>query len=402
VAEARQQADAERPLAAELALTVACCHWPPSSEGDERIRMAAASVRNWERFDGIVRRNRIYPLVQRALTRAGVGLPDALARNFAIRSHAAARRSLVLARESVRLQRAFDGEGIVSMIVKGTPLAMLAYGEIGLKEAADIDLLVSAEDVLKARHLLLQLGGRMDPLLTEGEFARFVEHDKEAVFVFDDLRVTVELHWRLVTHRTLLRGVDAHGPEQFVNFPGGTLRTLADEPLFAFLCLHGGFHNWSRLKWLVDVSAFLAGRPAEQVEHLHRTAQTLGAGRSAVVAMLLCRRLFGLRLAPELLASLLQDPIARALAANVVAGLSYRDGVAEQESYSVPWLRMRVAQFFLAPGASHLMDHARVTWVSAMDRARISLPRRLDFMYHVLRIPLWLGRTSQVVWSRIR
>jgi hypothetical protein len=364
--------------------------------------MAAARVRNWESFEGIVRRNRISPLVHRALTRAGVDLPNALAETLAIRTHAAARRSLVLARESVCMQRALEGEGIVSMIVKGTPLAMLAYGELGLKEAADIDLLVTAKDALKARRLLLRLGGRMDPLLTEDEFARFVEHDKEAVFVFDDSKVTVELHWRLVTHRTLLQGVDACGPEQFVTFPGGTLRTLADEPLFAFLCLHGGFHNWSRLKWLADVGAFLGGRSSEQVEHLHRSAQTFGAGRSAVVAMLLCRRLFGLRLAPELLAPLLQDPIARALADNVVAGLSYRDGVAEQESYSIPWMRMRVAQFFLAPGASHVLDHARVTWVSAMDRARISLPRPLDFMYHILRIPLWLGRTSKVVWSRIR
>ena len=31
------------------------------------------------------------------------------------------------------------------MIVKGTPLAMLAYGDLGMKESWDIDLLTSTE-----------------------------------------------------------------------------------------------------------------------------------------------------------------------------------------------------------------------------------------------------------------
>jgi hypothetical protein len=228
----------------------------------------------------------------------------------------------------------------------------------------------------------------MHPLLSDEEFARFVEHDKEAVFRFNDIGVTVELHWRLLTHRTLLRGVDAHGPEQVVNFPGGLLRTLADGPLFAYLCLHGGLHNWSRLKWLADVGAFLGGRSQDQVEHLYQAAQTFGAGRSALTAMLLCRRLFGLPLAPGLLAKIERDRVAQTLADNVVAGLSHGGGAAEQETYTVPWLRMRVAQFFVEPGARHAIDHARSTWVCAMDRATIVLPRQLDFLYHVLRIPL--------------
>ena len=403
MAETRRNAHAsERPLVPELALATACCHWPPSSDGDVRVQAAAANVRDWERFKAIVSRNRIYPLVHRALTRASVDLPDALAETFAARALLVARRSLVMAREAVRLQRAFDGQGVVSMIVKGTPLAVLAYREIGLKDAADIDLLVTAEDALKAAHILYELGGRMEPPLSDDEFVRFVEHDKEAVFRFDDIGVAVELHWRLVIHRTLLQGVSALGPEQFVKFPGGTLRTLADEPLFAFLCLHGGFHNWSRLKWLSDVNAFLGWRSAEEVESLYQAAKTFGAGRSAAVAMLLCQRLFGLPLAPGLLATLLQDRVAQALADNVIVGLSHRHGAPEQESYSLPWFRMRVAQFFLAPGVSHVADHARATWISPMDRAKIVLPRQFEFLYHILRVPLWVGRTSQVMWSRIK
>lgn len=403
MAEAAHETEAlGRKLTAELTLAAACCHWPPSPEGNDRVKAAAARVLDWDRFDALVRRNRISPLVQRALASAGVDLPDAVAEGLAARSLRAARRALIMAGESIRLQRLLEAEGIATMVVKGTPLAMLAYGELGIKEAADIDLLVLPEDALKARQILLRLGSEMQPPMSEAEFLRFAEHDKEAIFWFGGSRVTVELHWRLITHRALLREVDAHGPEQFVSFPGGTLRTLADEPLFAFLCLHGALHNWSRLKWLADVSAFLGVRSPEQVEQLYRAAEGYGAGRSAAAAMLLCCRLFGLALAPNLLTTLQRDTIARALADNVVAGLSYRHGTAEHEGYSPPWFRMKAAQFFLAPGVSHLVDHARVAWISPFDRAQIALPRQLGFMYHVLRIPLWVGRTCRKVADTIR
>ena len=61
------------------------------------------------------------------------------------------------------------------------------------------------------------------------------------------------------------------------------------------------------------------------------------------------------------------------------------------------WLRMKAARLFLEPGASHLIDQARVAWISPTDRAQIALPRNLVFMYHFIRIPLWLLRSSQRV-----
>jgi len=385
------------PMSEELALAAACCHWPPSADGARRVRAAAAEVRNWERFDTVVCRNRITPLVQRALARAEVDLPDGLAERLSTRSFAAARRALAMARESVRLQQAFDADGIASMVVKGSPLAMLAYGELGVKESVDIDLLVGPDTLAVARRLLLDLGYQMRPPMTEDEFVRFAEHDKEAIFYLGGSGIKVELHWRLVTPRQFLRGVDVRGPAQSVSFSGGVLRTLADEPLFAFLCLHGAFHNWSRLKWLADVGAFIGTRSQDEVEHLYAAATAFGAGRSATTAMLLCRRLFGLPLGDALLRSLQQDRIAPALANNVVAGLSYRQGVAEHGAYSMPWLRMKAARFFLEPGASHLIDQARVAWISPADRAQIALPGHLAFLYHFIRIPLWFLRSGQRV-----
>lgn len=46
------------------------------------------------------------------------------------------------------------------------------------------------------------------------------------------------------------------------------LRTLGDEDLFAYLCIHGALHWWNRLKWLADVNAMLASTPKGGVSRL--------------------------------------------------------------------------------------------------------------------------------------
>ena len=69
------------------------------------------------------------------------------------------------------------------------------------------------------------------------------------------------------------------------------LRTLGEEDLFAYLCMHGALHWWNRLKWLADVNALLASTPEDGVERLVRAAEARGAGRAAAQALLLCQRL---------------------------------------------------------------------------------------------------------------
>src|SRR5690606_15194640 len=71
-----------------------------------------------------------------------------------------------------------------------------------------------------------------------------------------------------------------------------TLPTLADEELFAYLCVHGASSAWFRLKWIADLAGFLHGRGAQEVDRLADCAAALGAGRAASQALILVRWLF--------------------------------------------------------------------------------------------------------------
>ncbi|HYD25577.1 MAG TPA: nucleotidyltransferase family protein [Croceibacterium sp.] len=389
-----------RTLPAELALAAACCRWPPSPADEPRMKAAAAAVRDWDHFDAVVRRNRITPLVHSALGRARIELPAAMAASLADRAMAAARRTLGQARESLRLQRAFDAAGLPMVIVKGAPLAIIAYNEVGLKESWDIDLLVAPSDAAEAAGLLVELGYRGEfSQLDRGRLKGVLRHSKEAEFRHERTGITAELHWRLTDNRRLLRGIDVHAPTRDVPVAGGTLRTLADDELFSYLCAHGTVHNWSRLKWLADVGAILGHRSPGDIARLHEAAEGYGVGRCASVALLLARWLLDTPVDVRLPA---RDGVARALADNAIAGLAYRGGTFEMKPYSWPWVRMMAAHFFVARGAAHRLEQLSMLWNSSVDRSQLTLPRGMRFGYHLLRIPLWVWRVGTRAFARKR
>lgn len=391
------------PLSApELSLAIACCRWPVTDASRQLVRELADKVGSWETFDLVLRRNRVTSLAHHALVDAGVDVPAPVGRELSRRAIENARRSLTMARESILLQRAFERAGLPVMVLKGTPIAVLAYGELGLKEALDVDLLTTPECVPQAAALLVELGydnalAHLDP----DQLEAYVRLSKETTFTHPGSRLMVDLHWGMIDSRYLLQGVGVAGPAQHVATPVGTLRTVADDELFAYLCLHGAVHNWSRLKWLADLGALLAPHDEPELRRLLDKARAYGAGRAASVALLLCHRLFGRPLSDEFLGTLRADRMNRLLERNVLGGLGYRSGTAEHAPYTAPWFRSMAAQFLLSGDPRHAIEQMRLFWTTPIDRLETPLPARLGFLYPVMRIPLWLTRKGKNMTRRL-
>ena len=382
-------------MSPELALAAACCRWPPSPERDDAVKDAAARDVDWERFRRVVAHHRIAPLARDGLFRANVAMPPAVARAQSETAATAARRSLAMAGETIRLQRAFDAAGLPAIFVKGATLGMLAYGEVGMKQSWDIDLLTDPRCVLAARRVLLDLGYRAPAYLPdEARFARFVDLAIEAVFEHPELGMWVELHWRLVWISELLPDVGPQSPTQEVMIAGSPVRTLTDEKLFVYLCAHGAMHSWSRLKWIADLSAVLARRDKAEMAGLIAAGSRLGAARSVQTALIVRKRVLGLDAPAVLGRDIGSDRVASRLGGNALACIAYRGGAVEYSEYSVPWLRTVVGSFFLSPGPWYFFRTMRSFWFSAADRTKIMLPQGFAFLYHFLRIPLWLWRIA--------
>jgi hypothetical protein len=380
-----------------------CSRWPASEARDADIRDAAASVRDWDRFLWLVNRHRVVGLAYDALSVAKANLPAAVADTLAANARRIARRNFVLAAETVRLQRAFDAADVPCLILKGVALAQLAYGSPAIKHARDIDLLVPPDRAEAAQQVLEREGYALNyPArhLSDTQKRALFSNAREMQFIRPSGNFVVEMQWHASSNPALLKGVDARSRLQSVSlFHIGSTSTLASDDLFAYLCVHGAQHAWSRLKWLADFNAFAATDDGEMARR-YRHAQSIGAGRCAGLALLLCRRLLQLRLPDALADELERDGRLRQLAEIAVLTMTDEFAEAEPGRGLIGKLRVMRGQLLLGEGLAFLIKQCRIESVRILDVVKYPLPPSLSFVYPVLRLPLLLWRRGRSVLDR--
>lgn len=387
-------------LAPEFLLAVACCRWPPSPARNAAVRAAAAGVTDWNVFLRMASRQRVVGFVRDALSAAEVDIPRDAADKLASQFQNIARQNVLFAGEAARLRILFDTAQIPILVLKGQPLAQLAYGSCNSKQMRDIDLLVPPERAEAALQLLEREGYMLfapAAHLNSAQRRAVVQYSREVELRHRDSKMLVELQWQLTNNPLLLRGTDAFAATQSVVLVDGTgVRTLAPDDLFAQLCVHGAGHAWSRLKWLADLNALLAAKDTD-IAHLYRYAQSIGAGLCAGQALLLCHFLFDLELPPALVAELQGNR--RILKLKEIALQAMTRPQAKPEGVRAKSANV-YTQFLLGRGWAFYAAQCRIASVGIFDVVTLPLPPSLHFLYPLLRVPLWLWR--RVIASRSR
>ncbi len=381
-------------LSPEFRLTTACCGWPPSPARNEAVRAAAAGVSDWKRLVWMANRQRVVGLVHDALSEAAVEMPRETSEALAMHARRLAQQNAIFAAEAVRLQNLLALAQIPVLILKGLPLAQLAYGSYAIKQTRDIDLLVFPAQAETALALLKCEGYEALPPAAQpgtAQWRAFARYAREVELRHRNSRMIIELQWRPTANPLLLQNIDAHAATQEVTLDGGRrVRTLARDDLFAHLCAHGAGHGWSRLKWLADLNALVATSDAD-IPQLYRHAQSRGTGLCAGQALLLCQLLFDMKLPPELATKLQRHGRVRRLvriALNAMANPLAKPGGMIAVSKNIMY------QFLLGQGIVFFFAQWRIAAVGILDVLAFPLPPRLHFLYPVLRLPLWAWRRT--------
>jgi hypothetical protein len=193
------------------------------------------------------------------------------------------------------------------LFVKGLVVGALAYRSPFLKQSWDIDVLVAADRLEDAAVVLHRLGYELEfPRFNDDwpRLGRWHAVQKDSAWRHRTSGLVVELHSRLSDNPLLIPGVGLASPRQHVAVTDAiSLPTLAEEEMFAHLCVHGASSAWFRLKWISDLAA-LVTRTDTDVGGLYRRSQELGAGRCAGQALILARQLFDTPLDDGLLRSI--------------------------------------------------------------------------------------------------
>ena len=386
-------------LTAEFLLTAASCEWPRSAARDERLRELAAAGVDWEVVLSLARRHRVEGLLHRAFSEAGLAVPAAVSEALAQTAAVIGTQTLLQSAESARLQRLLQDDGIDCLFVKGVPLAAIAYGTLGVKQAWDIDLVVAPDDAGPAMSVLRAAGYKRSypgPDVSEERLLDWAAISKETLWMNHQNGMVVELHTEVVDNPTLLPGLLETPPVQRVAIGSGIeLKTLGTDALFAYLCVHGAFHGWMRLKWLADVAALLRTRSPAGTERLYRAALELGAGRSAAQALLLSSRLLALPLPAQLERELKRERANQWLERLGLAAMAGR-GAVELDDTLFGTVVINTSHFLLGRGWRYKYAELARKTVNPQDRFAMPLPRPLHFLYPVLAVPNWLWRRYKV------
>ena len=361
------------------------------------------------------------PLLHRNLRRADCfdAVPDdaaaALRRHF--QRNAAA--NLVLARDLIKILALLASHDIPALPFKGPVLAAGVYGDLSLREAGDLDILLREDDVPAATDLLLSNGyrrlGKNDASVEQAEPGAHWE----VQFTRDDGTVGVELQWRIEPHWQVAKkggGATAAAfllqPErlwkrrQSLPLAGATVPCLAPEDLLLVLCIHGTKHLWTRLAWICDVAEAVRASPDLNWEYVLRQARAIDGERMVLLGILLAGELLAAPL-PAAIRQQAQADAAVPLLVRQVRGWLFRDGCAaaapglEEEFRFHRRLRKRLQSRL--PYDLHylaIFAHTAVT-PTDKDRAQLPLPPFLSFLYYLLR-PIRLARGAVAKDARSR
>lgn len=224
------------------------------------VRQLAGAPLDWDYVLATAFNHRLIPLLHKHLASAAAALvPGHILAQLKRESVANSQSVLHLIGKQLKVYRLLQEHGIRAAIFKGAVLAQLAYGEISLRQAGDIDVLIDRDDFARARSLLESLGYEMAPPLTPAQLASHLSFHCEIPFMRDEWFTVVDLHWELAP-RSFVFGVDAADVMsrlQTVSLAGTLVETFSLEDMVLYQSMHGAKHLWHRLEWITSLAELL-------------------------------------------------------------------------------------------------------------------------------------------------
>lgn len=287
-------------------------------------------------------RHGITPLLCRALPAEAASLP-ALAPLYE-RYGRGVHEALLLAGTMVQLGKLLEAAGIPTIPFKGPALAAYAYGDLALRPAGDLDLLIRQCDFARARELMLAQGFEPALQLSAQEEQRYLDEHNDFAFVHPGNKLVVELQWRVMqTPFAFPPDVDAWwarlGSAELAHH---SVRAFTPEDLLLILCVHGGKHAWERLLWISDIAALLRTQPQLNWARVFGLARSYQSTRMVLIGLLLAHQLCGAPMPEVVVAEAELDAGAVRLAADVARSL-FRpiapDAMLDEKPFFYLWAR---------------------------------------------------------------
>ncbi|MEC4896287.1 MAG: nucleotidyltransferase family protein [Oscillatoria sp. PMC 1051.18] len=166
-------------------------------------------------------------------------------------------RQLFLTKELAEILDLLAANQITAVPFKGAVLAKLAYGNIGLRDFCDLDILVRRDDFLYAKDLLVRHGYR---------HKYFGDHEDaycQAQLIKDDRQFSLDLHYN-ITPKNFAFCLETESLWQsleILSLAAKKVSCLSPEDTVLVTYIQGKKENWNSLKRICDFAEILQAYP---------------------------------------------------------------------------------------------------------------------------------------------
>ena len=390
---------AERPAARDPdanarihSLLLLCARTRLDDAATAEVRMLAERGVDWACLLVAAAEHAVAPLVCRRLDDiAGDTLPPLWRDRFRDAFRRNVHRNLFLTSELFRVLAALGARGVGATPFKGPVLAARAYGDIALRQFADLDIIVPHCEIAEAHRALMSLDYRSE--LDEDETREPSRAGKpipgQYAYHHEARSTHIELHTE-ATLRYFPRPLDLqalNSRRKTIEFACGEAPTFSAEDLLVLLSVHGSKHFWDRLGWIADIAALMQSSGGLDWESVIEHARRLGAERMVLLGAELARALLNAPLPDRILPHLDRDPVVRQISGQICRRFlgSRRP---EFGVFSRFGFRVRMGGG-TGDGLRYAVRLATVPTES--DRTENRLPKHFEGLYSILR-PLRLVR----------
>jgi hypothetical protein len=279
----------------EFELLLACC-------GSREPGLAAilALPLNWGLVLKLADHHRVTPALYAAVSERS-DVPASIQAAICSRFRTHVRKVLCFSAELARILRHFADHEIPALAHKGPALAQLLYGDPAMRQFGDLDVVVRAGDIARARSALKELGYEARMELTARQEKEYLLSGYEYVLGLDTEPNLLELQWQILPRFYAINfDMEALFRRSLeIELDGARHRTLGKEDLILVLCVHAAKHEWAQLGMLRDIAAL--SRFELDWEWIVAEARGLGIGTILKISLLLAHELLGHELQMETL-----------------------------------------------------------------------------------------------------
>jgi hypothetical protein len=351
---------------------------------NETICRLVKSGLDWDYLLATARQHGLIPLLQRNANKAAADLlPGHVKTKLKQESVANAQSVLYLASQAVKVAKLFEENGISVAIFKGPILSKLAYGETSLRQAGDIDVLISREQFVRVKELMQSLGFQMYPQLTPAQEASHLAFHCEIQFMRDDWFTVVDLHWGLTPKSFVfgMTGEEIMSRLQTVSLGGAQLKTFALEDLLLYQAMHGAKHLWRKLEWIASLAELVGTIETAAWKVVIERTLKARATRILALGLRLTERLFQIEVPREVLSAIDDDNEMKVYAEKVCDQLFIGgSGLTESTESNIHNFKIMDRK------RDALLSTSRALFVPTLsDWQALTLPASLHSLYYAVR-----------------